>query len=416
MGWEPLLTGDLAERAEQAVTAIAESLQRPLLDVRNYSLSAGHAGVALFFGYLSKARSDERMADLATAHLSQAIDLVAEEDSPSLGLFSGLSGLAWTMQHLSLLLDGEAAAADTEELDEAILEAVRISPWPFEWDLVHGLAGIGIYALDHPVRGFATETVGQIVARLSELAIDCPAGVAWKTLPDFMTPRNARQYPVGRFDQGVAHGVPGVIGFLRAACVKGVAKERARGLLDRSLAWLYANMRPEDGGSRFTYFPPEMTDARSGWCYGDPGVAAVLFQLTGASDESAWRNRAVSVACQAARRAVEETGVVDATLCHGAAGLGHIFCRLFQASGENDLAIAASAWFERALAMRRPGEGVGGYMNWWPEDRNWHPEAGFLVGAAGIGLSLLAAIYPIEPLWDAPLLMPRQTSTQPPSV
>jgi lantibiotic biosynthesis protein len=410
MSWRPVLVGDLAEQAERAVTAISEGLKEPTPDVRGYSLSTGYAGVALFFGYLSKARADEALAELASNYLSQAFDSAAEAESPALGLFSGLSGLAWTWQHLGRLLHGEASPADTEELDEVILEAVRASPWQWEWDLVYGLSGIGLYVLDHPVRSFAEEAAGQIVDRLAELAIRCPQGIAWRTPPELMTPDNARKYPAGRFDQGVAHGVPGVLGFLGKTCEKGIAVEKANDLLDRALAWLYGNLRAEDGGSRFTYFPPDMADARSAWCYGDPGVSAVLLQIGTSPGKAACRELAVSVACKAACRPAGQSSVADSSLCHGAAGLGHIYNRLFHATGEATLANAARSWFEKALEMRRPGEGIGGYLNWWPEVEEWHSESGFLVGAAGIGLALLSAIYPIEPLWDTPLLLPGPTA------
>jgi hypothetical protein len=229
-----------------------------------------------------------------------------------------------------------------------------------------------------------------------------------------MTERNANLYPMGRFDQGVAHGVPGVIGFLGAACAKGLAPEGTRELLDQSLAWLFANMRPQDGGSRFTYFPPEIHEARSGWCYGDPGVSAALLKAGKAIGDSFCCELALSVARQDARRAFEKSGVVDNTLCHGAAGLGHIFNRLFQATGASELQGAAINWFERALAMRRPGQGAGGFLNWWPEVREWRAEAGFLVGSAGIGLALLSAIYPVDPLWDTPLVLPTVLHTTQP--
>lgn len=406
MDWKPLLSGQVAEQAEEAVSAIAEELRNPPADIRGCSLSTGHAGVALFFGYLALARSDEKLADLASEYLSKAIDSVATEDSVALGLFTGLSGLAWTWQRLNHLLYGENSASAMEEIDRAILEAVRATPWQFEWDLVYGLAGMGLYVLNHPDPAFAWEATSQIVARLSELATEGSPGLAWKTLPEFMTPRNAQKYTGGRFDQGVAHGVPGVIGFLSSACQKGIAPEPTRDLLDRSLSWLSANMRPEDGGSTFTYFPPEMLDARSGWCYGDPGVSAVLLQVDGKVGEISCSHLAVSVACRAARRPPQQTGVADATLCHGAAGLGHIYNRLYQSTGEIELASAAKSWFEKAIAMREPGKGIGGYLNWWPEIQDWRAESGFLVGGAGIGLALLASISAVEPFWDSPLLLP----------
>jgi hypothetical protein len=35
----------------------------------------------------------------------------------------------------------------------------------------------------------------------------------------------------------------------------------------------------------------------------------------------------------------------------------------------------------------------------------WSDETGFLTGAAGIGLALLAALTPVEPEWDRVLLL-----------
>ena len=52
--------------------------------------------------------------------------------------------------------------------------------------------------------------------------------------------------------------------------------------------------------------------------------------------------------------------MIDSGLCHGAAGVGHLFNRLYQASGDPALAEAARFWFDRALAQYQPGEGIGG--------------------------------------------------------
>src|SRR5262249_54184039 len=89
------------------------------------------------------------------------------------------------------------------------------------------------------------------------------------------------------------------------------------------------------------------------------------------------------------------------------AGLGQIFNRLAQASGDDRLAVAARFWFDQALSMRRPGHGVGGYQAWGPApvgELAWWDDGTFLTGGAGIGLSLLAAVTDVEPRWDRVLL------------
>jgi hypothetical protein len=101
--------------------------------------------------------------------------------------------------------------------------------------------------------------------------------------------------------------------------------------------------------------------------------------------------------------------VVDAPLCHGAIGVGHVFNRIYQATGEPALGEAASLWLERGLAMRRPGGRLGGFHSVMvgPEGEITRRIAyrGILEGAAGIGLALLAATTEVEPEWDRLLML-----------
>ena len=114
-----------------------------------------------------------------------------------------------------------------------------------------------------------------------------------------------------------------------------------------------------------------------------------------------WEREALQIARRAARRKFEDTGVVDAGLCHGAAGLGHIFNRLFQASGEEVFRDAARSWFGRTLNFRRANAGFGGFLVYRvtevADEPSWEAEPGILEGAAGIALALLAASTSIEP-------------------
>src|SRR5262249_10220302 len=154
---------------------------------------------------------------------------------------------------------------------------------------------------------------------------------------------------------------------------------------------------------------PEGTDrpARLAWCYGDPGIAAALLWAARCVGEPAWEEEARAIARRAAGRPPDQAGVVDAGLWHGACGLGPLFNRLSQATGDEGRAGAARFWFERALAMRRPGRGIGGYEAWLPGvgGQDWVGEAGLLNGAAGIALALLAATTATEPAWDRVLLV-----------
>jgi hypothetical protein len=147
---------------------------------------------------------------------------------------------------------------------------------------------------------------------------------------------------------------------------------------------------------------------RLAWCYGDLGIAATVAVAAQGARRTDWRGTAHEIARAAARRPPAASGVIDASLCHGAAGVAHLFNRLYQESGDPELGEAARRWLHRALAFRRPGRGIGGFRTWEAQadgSGSWYDDAGFLAGAAGTGLALLAAVSPVEPAWDRALLL-----------
>jgi hypothetical protein len=137
-------------------------------------------------------------------------------------------------------------------------------------------------------------------------------------------------------------------------------------------------------------------------------VAASLLLVARCAGETAWERAALSVARRAAERPSDEAEIFDAGLCHGAAGLGHLFNRLYQATGDSRLREASQFWFQRTLELRRPEGSIAGFAAWGPGpdgSLNWTDDPGFLTGAAGIALALLAAATAVEPAWDRALLV-----------
>ena len=121
-----------------------------------------------------------------------------------------------------------------------------------------------------------------------------------------------------------------------------------------------------------------------------------------------WADSALALARRAAGRAASSAGVSDASFCHGAAGVGHVFNRLYQATGDASLGDAARSWFDQTLALREPGRGIAGFAARIPEadgSVRWAPMPGLVEGASGIALALLAASTPQEPYWDGILLL-----------
>lgn len=392
--WTPLLRGARQRRALEVVEKIADELQaryavpETATGSGGWSIAAGRSGGAIFFAYLGDALADAGARATAVRLVEESIEAAAGA-LKSVSLFSGFTGVAWTLAHLDGWLVDLSDGDPLEAVDAALAEVLASSPWVGQYDLLDGLVGIGVYALERLPRPTAIECLAKVVARLSELARRSDRGASWWTPPAELAPRIRRQFPGGAYNLGLAHGVPGVIALLGKAAGVEQACSTTRPLLDDAVAWLLAQRLPADAGADFASFgAPDVVapPARSAWCYGDPGAASALRLAAQAVGSPTWEAEALTIARRAASRPPANCGVVDPGLCHGAAGLAHIFNRLHQTTGEAVFGDTALLWLQRVFDHPRPG-------------------TGFLEGAAGIGLALLAAATPTEPRWDRLLLL-----------
>lgn len=415
MPWTPILKGASKALASESVKAI----QMDLLSVRDAetepSLAGGAAGLAILYAYLPPNHLGADHFEAAHRCLENALAAVAENPTTA-SFYSGLAGVGWALAHLRDRLTGVDGVDDLAVIDAALLDHLDESTWPGHYDLVEGLVGFGVYALERLPEPAAAACLRRVVEHLAETSQPCSEGVTWQTSPAWQPPEIRADFPQGAYNLGLAHGVPGVIALLAQACAAGIAVGTARPVLEGAVPWLLA----QQGTQGYPHWVGPSGPVRPGrlaWCYGDPGVATALLCAARCLDEPAWEERALAIALRAAERSPKEALVMDAGLCHGACGLGHLFNRMSQASGDSRLANAARFWFARALHMRRPGRGIGGYETWMAGegDRDWVAEPGLLTGATGIALALLAAITPIEPMWDRMLLAaisPRAVSSR----
>lgn len=412
--WSPILTNDLRTEAMASVEEIAAVLlpSSEPTPTDDASLAGGSAGIALFFSALHAAFPDHRKLDSERAldHLTNAVGALAGKPLGA-SLYSGFTGIAWVTDYL----DGRLFLSDDEDpnadIDRALASHLEQTPWHRDYDLVGGLVGHGVYALDRKDRAAQTSLLTSVIQRLSEIAVVTAEGTTWHTPPHLLVQWQRDLYPNGYYNLGLAHGVPGVIALLSQACAADIAVELARPLLYSSIPWLLSQER--DNPCHESCFPTvvleghdDQKSARVSWCYGDLGIALTLLAAARIAGETSWERRAIDIAMQAARRSENHSGVLDAGLCHGAAGNGHLFNRLYHATGEARFKETAVSWYSRALEYRRPGEGLAGYRAWiGANGGQWREYPGLLEGIAGIGLALLAATTPVEPDWDRMLMV-----------
>jgi lantibiotic biosynthesis protein len=404
--WRPILSGTTAQQALQAVDVIAESITS-LPGERGPSLAGGQAGLAVFYTWLARTRRAPQAEVLARRCLDQAIEAVSTQ-AMNASLWGGFTGVAWAAELVDRLLDRDAEDRG-EAVDDVLVRLLsRANPWSAPYDLVVGLTGLGVYALQRCPRPVAIECLRRVVERLHECAQHDEHGLYWWTPPAEIHHESREQYPSGRVDLGVAHGVAGVIALLGGLCGAGAEQATARPLLKEAVRWLFAHSVPTEADPTFPIWVApgvQPLPARCAWCYGDPGIAAALLMAARGVGDAGWEQAAVALACRAAERPASQTGVVNAGFCHGAAGLAHLYNRMYQASGEPELGRAALYWLERTLGFYRRARDNGG--SWVqgssdPAQRELWTWTGIDVvdGAAGVALVLLAAATSVEPAWD----------------
>lgn len=413
--WRPILSGRPAEEALEAVDRIATSIRSntSLPGERDPSLVGGQAGLALLYTWLARTRPTPQTDVFALQCLDQAIEAASSREMNA-SFWKGFTGVAWAAEVVDRLLDPDGEDR-SEAVDDALLGLLSGADlWPAPYDLVVGLTGLGMYALQRYPRPLATECLHLVVKRLHERAQRDEHGLYWWTPPTEIVSEEARRlYPSGRTDLGVAHGVAGPIALLGAICDAGVEQATARPLLEGGVTWLLAHSMPTEEGATFpVWVAPghQPSPARCAWCYGDPGIAAALLMAARGVGDAGWEQVAVELACRAAERPRSTTGVVDACFCHGAAGLAHIYNRMYQATGEPSLGRAARYWLERTLDFYRLARADADADTWVqgstdPAQREPWTGIDIVDGAAGVALVLLAAATSVEPSWDAMFLL-----------
>jgi len=411
VSWTPILDEESARLAEQAIAAVQRDAEQHATALASGpSLSRGHAGLAVMFAYLSQSTDDARCEELAVERLEASIAVFAQNPFHP-ALYSGMTGAGWALAHLS---DAEDRADDDmfTTVDERIRRLLDKSSPMEEYDLINGLVGIGVYALERLPSRLAAGFLARIVEILSDRAVAAAGGITWRTPKARWQPWERERPDLLHANLGVAHGVPGIIGLLAHTALQGVKTDQCCSLVEGAVPWLLEQQLPASAGGRFAYSTsspegPAPAPSRLAWCYGDLGIAPVLLAASTATGNDAWRQEAVELGLMAAARSLEDSGVQDPGLCHGAAGAGHIFNRLYQATEHPVLLDTARRWFGEALAQWNMRPGIGGFSalaRGADGEAEWVDDVGLLEGAAGVALALQAASTSVEPKWDRMLL------------
>lgn len=319
------------------------------------ALADGAAGIALL--HAERARSGR--GDPATAHAwltAAASGKITGADNA--GLFTGAPALAFAMHaasgetrryHSALQrLDGATEALTRRRLAAAHARiASGARPAMREFDLVRGLAGLGVVHLSrHP----GSEITGNVLDYLARLAESAPSAGRFPPWWTDAAPHGQPdpQYPGGHGNLGVSHGVSSILAILSRGMLLGVRVPGIGEAMRRICAW---TDQWRQGDSADPWWPGFITarQARQGvidaglrprpsWCYGVAGTARSQ-QLVGLALGDRERQRTAENAVLAAIQDRRQLDLLQETgLCHGTAGLLQAACRMAEDAADTRIA------------------------------------------------------------------------------
>jgi len=401
------------KQAGKVLQQISPILDNFIQQDGNPGLLSGYTGCALFYAYYYYLTGKKKYLKQVHTVMLKSIQALSEQEM-MLSHCSGISGIAWSIQHLinAGFAEGDGMQDIFEEADEILGNFMDEDLRDNNYDFLHQGLGTAIYFLERLPHPTAVKYLSGVVQQLEKSAVSDAQGIRWKDRFS-LTSREELERGQSCFNLGLAHGMPAIITILGMIHEKGIEVETTRRLIEGSLQWLLAIQNPPAEGLTSIY-PPLVGEAneaingaqsRLGWCYGDLSVAATLWSTGIRIGQPVYQQAAYTIFEHSIHQRTPKNGSVhDACLCHGSAGITHIYRRMALHNQDALLLQGADKWLQATLELNTWQDGLAGYKFFAHPD--YHNSYNLLEGITGVGLALIAAVdTQTQPAWDRCLLL-----------
>lgn len=369
------------------------------------SLGSGEVGAVLFYTHYFLLTGQQRHAEAANNILCACLEHAAASHVKDT-FCDGIAGLGWVTQYLINKNVLNAHDDILDEYDHYLLQSGLKFLSRGNYDFLHGGLGACIYFLERKGKEMELEKLFRLLIASSHTDA---TGQYWleNALPFYTND------PRPRVNLGLAHGMASIVFFLSKLIEKDVAVKEARGVLWRVLNKIYLYL--DDTMCTGSFFPSRLyldsdlgdTKSRLAWCYGDLGMSLSLLNAARALGDRHLESGVLQMArMTAARRLPSDTLLKDGGICHGIAGVTHLYNRLFLLTSDDVFEEAAHHWVGQLLTHI---ESTGGLLNFFEFNSlsgKYTRSCGFLTG--NIGAALVLASYcnkQVPPDWDRALLL-----------
>jgi lantibiotic modifying enzyme len=402
---------DHKAKVESMLEQISDELDRFVTNDTNIGLLGGYTGCALFYAYYYQITSRDEHLDKVHEIMGKCLEALSEEVLDG-SHCSGIAGIAWCIQHLIKMgfIEEEDMIDAFGDIDSVVGDFMEMELSAGRNDFLHQGVGTALYFLERCPDATAIRYLENLVIHLKDTAVILPGGISWK---DQFSISSQEQVDRDLFNLGLAHGVPAIIAVLARIYEKGIAVDMVRPLIEDSVKWLLATEKKDGENGQSLY--PVLVDAanevvnnahsRLGWCYGDLGIATMLWGTGERLQRDDYKAAAHHIFSNIAQhRDVKNGAVHDACICHGSAGIAHIMQQAAIATGDPVLNESAIHWLQTTLQMNTWEDGPAGFKFYHhPAYASSH---NVLEGIAGIGLALIGFLdSSVKPDWENSLLI-----------
>ena len=397
---------------ESSPAGVAQGLWEPL------SLASGHPGMAVVYSGCDRPGEAHR-------YLAQALAALRERPDELGGSFLGAGAAAFAVLVAHRATGGYRGALD--RLDAHQREVTRHALPPLTdtplasngmFEVVRGLSGLGRYLLarvetcEAELRLVLDRLVALSRGEVEHRGHRVPR---WWSMA---APKMGQEVemPDGHLNLGLSHGVAGPLALLSLAWRAGVIVEGQREAIERLLDLLRRWVHEDEQGG--VCWPHALTlpqwaagpsrarpHTRPSWCYGVPGMSRAVQLAALALDRPDWHELVHRSLRPLLSTPVTEWICDDPGLCHGWAGLMHLFVRLGEHVPDPRLATVRDELAELTMAQFKPGARFG-FRSTLTATPQGSDMPGFIQGAGGTALALWTyANGEVHGDWDMPLLL-----------
>ena len=389
---------DIKVKCEKIIYEIANTIA-----LRNNNLSSGIlgelGGTMLFFSYCDRYfGNDVFMKANKDRCVDRVLYYLADNELVDFSYAFGISGLLYSINILEKENFIEIDLSEAyEKYDPVLNRYMQIMVENSNLDFFYGAIGIGFYFLSR--NDNQNYQIISSLVDILELKIIKDEDRYWYTYPLTDNKPNI----------SLSHGMTSVAIFLSFVVKKGINKAKALRILQGLMKYILSQ-KVEFNENRCCYPSTfnghtDSNKSRLAWCYGDLGIALAFwhaYQVTGVPE---WKQESLRILeLSASRKEFVETGIYDAPVCHGIAGVSQIFRRMYFETQETLFAETNRYWISELLKI---GDNEGGFTFYNPIENKFNQcDYSLLEGLSGIGLVLLSSISHKDfSSWDNSLLL-----------